>query len=270
MRAVEMLKERQNSRSAHSQLQNQAVRKLLSKNKFRFNGSDVLVFVPVYNEEHTITKVVKGIRDCCNFDLLVIDDGSTDSTPGILRQLDVEVVTHPSGIKSNVLLSGLKVASALGYKYAVKIDGDGQHNPQDIPRLYEHAVRTGADITIGSRHLNGFNAKLLSIDGSGMWFCSKLVSLISRKRITDATSGFKIWNAKACETAIQAIEAGKLAEHSTYHVEELIIAAKKKLKVEEISVVIRPREYGESKSYTNRKLALFPLQLVRSTLRALF
>ena len=73
MRAVEMLKERQNSRSAHNQLQSQAIGEFLSKNRFRFNGSDVLVFVPVYNEEHTVAKVVKGIRDCCNFDLLVID-----------------------------------------------------------------------------------------------------------------------------------------------------------------------------------------------------
>jgi len=213
----------------------------------------MLVFVPVYNEEHTVAKIIKEVRNCCDFDLLVIDDGSTDSTPGILRQLDVEVVIHPSGINSNVLLSALKVARALGYKYVVKVDGDGQHNPQDIPRLYEHAVRTGADITIGSRHLNGFNAKLLSIDGSGMWFCSKLVSLISRKRITDATSGLNIWNARACETILQAMETGKVKEHSTNQVEQLIIAARKKLKVEEISVVIRPREYGKSKSYTKKK-----------------
>ena len=254
----------------HRQRQDQAIEEFLSKNRFRFNGSGVLVFVPVYNEEDTVARVIKEIRDCCDFDLLVINDGSTDSTSSILRQLDVEVVTHPSGMSSNVLLSGLKVARALGYQYAVKIDGDGQHDPQDIPRLYKHAVKTGADITIGSRHLNGFDAKILSIAGSGMWFCSKLVSLLSRKRITDTTSGFRIWNARAYETAIQAVEAGKLKEHSTRNVEELIIAVNRKLKVEETSVVIRPREYGESKSYTKRKLALFPLNLLRSTFRALF
>lgn len=253
----------------HNKRQNSAIGEFLFKKAPQFNGTDVLVFVPVYNEENTVAKVIKDVRDCCNFDLLVIDDGSTDSTSRILRQLDVGVLPHPQGMNSDVILSGLRVARALDYKYAIKIDGDGQHDPRDIHRLYEHATKTGADITIGSRHLNGFNAKILSIRGSGMWFCSKLVSLLSRKRITDTTSGFKIWSARACETAIQAAEVGKLTTHSTYHVEELIIAAKKKLKVEEISVVVHPREYGESKSYAKKKLLMFPLNLIRSTIRAL-
>jgi len=119
-------------------------------------------------------------------------------------------------------------------------NGDHQHAPQDIPRLYEHAIKTGADIVIGSRHLTGFAANILSIEGSGMWFCSRLVSFLSRKRITDTTSGFKIWSQRACKVAISAFKEGKLKEVSTYHVEELMIAAKKKLKVEEVSVVMHP------------------------------
>lgn len=252
-----------------SELRSEAVGDLLSKNAFRFHGSDVLVFVPVYNEKCTIAKVVSKIRQACNFDLLIIDDGSTDSTPHILRKLDVEVLKHQRCLGSGIM-SGLEVGYTLGYKYVIKIDGDHQHAPQDIPRLYEHAIKTGADIVIGSRHLNGFEANILSIKGSGMWFCSKLVSFLSRKRITDTTSGFKIWSRRACEVAILALKEGKLKEGSTYHVEELIIAARKKLKVEEISIVMRPREYGETKSYAKKKLVLFPLNLLRSTIRALF
>jgi len=259
-------------RRANSQqeLQNKATSEFLSKGTFRFHGSDVLVFIPVHNEECTIGRVIEKVKEDCNFDLLIIDDGSIDSTPDILQNLDVEVLKHPICLGSSVIISGLEAAYSLGYKYVIKIDGDDQHNPRDIPRLYEHAIQTGADIVIGSRHLNGFSANILSIQGSGMWFCSKLVSLLSRKRITDTTSGFKIWSRKACEVAIQAFKDGKLKEDSTYHVEELIIAAKKKLEVEEISVVIRPREYGETKSYSKRKLIMFPPSLIRSTVRALF
>ena len=253
----------------HSELRNQAVREFLSKYTFRLNGSEVLIFIPVHNEEYTIAEVVNKIRQFCNFDLLIIDDGSSDSTPRIVRKLDVEVLKHPTRLGSGIM-SGLEVGYALGYKYVVKIDGDYQHDPQDIPRLYEHAIKTGADIVIGSRHLIGFDASILSIEGSGMWFCSKLVSLLSRKRITDTTSGFKIWSRSACEVAVSAFKKGKLKEVSTYHVEELIIAARKKLKVEEISVVMRPREYGETKSYSRKKLIMFPLNLIRSTVRALF
>ncbi len=251
------------------ELQSRAVGAFLSKSSFKSNGSNVLVFIPVHNEEHTIAKVVDKVRSLCNFDLLVIDDGSTDSTSDILRELDVEVLKHPICLGLGII-SGLEIGYALGYKYVVKVDGDYQHDPQDIPRLYEHATKTGSDIVIGSRHLNGFNVNILSIAGSGMWFCSNLVFLLSRKRITDTTSGFKIWSSRACGVAIQAFKDGKLKEGSTYHTEELIIAARKKLRVEEISVIMRPREYGESKSFSKMKLALFPLNLVWCTIRALF
>ena len=251
------------------QLQGEAVKEFLSQSHPRLNGSEALVYIPVRNEEHTIARVVERVRENCNFDIMVIDDGSTDSTSRILGEQQVEVLRHPTCLGSGVIISALEVGHALGYKYVIKIDGDDQHDPQDIPRLYEHAIRTGADIVIGSRHLHKFNAKILSIEGSGMWFCSKLVSLLSRKRFTDTTSGLKIWSRKACEVAIQAFKNGKLKEDSTYHVEELIIATRKKLKVEEISVVIRPRLYGETKSYSKRKLIMFPVNLVRSTFRGL-
>lgn len=256
--------------NSHQELQNQAMSEFLSKGTFQFHGSDVLVFIPVYNEEHTIARVIEKVKEDCSFDLLIIDDGSTDSTPDILQKLDVEVLKHPICLGSSVIISGLEAAYSLGYKYVIKIDGDGQHDPRDILRLYEHAIQTGADIVIGSRHLNGFNANILSIEGSGMWFCSKLVCLLSRKRITDTTSGLKIWSREACEVAIQAFKDGKLKEDPTYHVEELLIAAKKKLNVEEISVVIHPREYGETKSYSKRKLIMFPLNLIKSTIRTFF
>ena len=251
------------------QLQGEAVKEFLSQSHPRLNGSEALVYIPVHNEECTIARVVERVRGNCNFDIMVIDDGSTDSTPGILPKLDVEVLRHPARLGSSVIISALEVGCALGYEYVIKIDGDDQHDPQDVPRLYEHAVKTGADIVIGSRHLHKFNAKILSIEGSGMWFCSKLVSLLSGKRITDTTSGLKLWSRRACEVAIQSFKNGKLKEDSTYHIEELIIAAKKKLHVEEISVVVRPREYGETKSYSKRKLIMFPLNLIRSTFRGL-
>ncbi|MFC1948648.1 glycosyltransferase family 2 protein [Chloroflexota bacterium] len=232
------------------------------------NGSKVLVYIPVNNEEQTIAQVVDGVKQSCDFDILVVDDGSTDSTRDILRELDVGILTHPVPIPSRIM-SGLEVGHALDYEYVVKIDGDGQHNPQDIIRLYKYAVETGADIVIGSRHLNGFKANKFSIKGSGMWFCSKVVSFLCRKRITDTTSGFKIWNRSSCQLAVRKFRKGKLREGSTHHIEELIIAARNKLSVEEIEVIIYPRKNGESRSFSRVGLIGFPLNLIRSTIRAL-
>ena len=257
------------SRANREELRRQATAEFLSRNPHHFNGSEALVSIPVHNEEHTIAEVVSKVRHACDFDVMVIDDGSTDSTPQILQALEVDVLRHPVCLGSGVIVSALEVGHSLGYRYVIKIDGDDQHNPQDIPRLYEHAVKRGVDIVIGSRHLHKFNAKILSIQGAGMWFCANLVSLLSRKRITDTTSGLKIWSRRACEVAIQSFQRGMLKEDSTYHVEELIIAARKKLRVEEISIVVRPREYGETKSYPTKKRIMFPLNLVRSTVRAL-
>lgn len=256
------------SKTNHIELQQKIIADFLSRGTPRFNGSEVLVYIPVHNEENTIARVVDKVKQSCNFDLLIVNDGSTDSTADIIRELDVEVLTHPVPFSSRIT-SGLEIGYALGYRYTLKIDGDEQHNPQDITRLYQHAIKTGADIVIGSRHLNGFKANRLSVKGSGMWFCSKLVSLLSRKRITDTTSGFKIWSRRACGVAIESFKNGRLRESSTYHVEELIIAARNNLKVEEVAVVMRPREYGESKSYAKKKLLMFPLNLIRSTIRAL-
>jgi len=253
----------------HGEPRKRAVAEFLAKETFRFHGSKVLVFIPVHNEKHTIAEVVGKVRESCDFDLLVIDDRSDDATPHILQQLDVEVLIRKTNSDSRII-NGLEVGYTLGYDYVIKIDGDGQHDPQDILRLYQHAVSTGVDIVIGSRHFNGFNGSILSIHGFGMWFCSKLVTLLSRKRITDTTSGFKIWSRRACEIAIQSSRMGKLKEASTFHVEELLIAAKNQLRVDEIGVVMHRRECGETKSFAKKELVTFPLNLARSTFRVLF
>ena len=256
-----------NQEKHKQQMQDQAITAFLAEDSHR--SSNVLVTIPVCNEEMSIADVVKGVRANCDFDLLIIDDGSTDSTPSILKKLDVWVVTHPVNLGVYVILTGLEIGFRMGYDYVLKIDGDNQHDPKDILRLYDHATETDADIVIGSRHLSKFKANIFSFEGSGMIFCSKLVSLLSGQRVTDTTSGFKVWSRGACDMIIKEFERGTLREDSTYHVEELIIAARRKLKIEEVEVVMWEREFGESKSYAKNKMWMFPINLIRATMRAL-
>lgn len=248
-------------------MQDRAITAFLAEDSHK--SSNVLVTIPVCNEEMTIADVVKGVRANCEFDLLIIEDGSTDSTASILKKLDIWVVTHPINMGVYVILTGLEIGFRMGYDYVLKIDGDNQHDPKDILRLYNHAIETNADIVIGSRHLSQFKANMFSFEGSGMIFCSKLVSLLSGQRVTDTTSGFKVWSRKARDVMIKEFKKGKLREDSTYHVEELIIAARHKLKIEEVEVVMREREFGESKSYAKKKMWMFPINLIRATIRAL-
>ncbi|NQT72523.1 MAG: glycosyltransferase family 2 protein [Chloroflexi bacterium] len=252
----------------HWATQQKIIKGFLSRNSSKLNGSDVLVFIPALNEEKTIADVVNNVKRSTNFDVLVIDDGSDDNTPEIIKELDVEVLTHKKGTGWRII-SGLQVAYDLGYKYVIKIDGDNQHDPDDVTRLYKHAVKTQSDIVIGSRHYNGFTSNVLSLKGFGMWLSARLVSMVSRQHITDATSGLKLWNRRSCELALKAFENGNLQEGSTHHSEELMIAAREKLNIQEIPVIIHCREYGVSKSYSRQKLILYPFKLLQSTVTAL-
>lgn len=252
----------------HKKTQPRDVDRFLAKGSYRFSGSDVLVFIPAHNEEQSIADVVRKIKKVCDFDVLVIDDRSDDATPDILSKLDVEVLTRIKNCDSRII-NGLEVAYTLGYKYVIKIDGDGQHNPQDIPHLYQHAVNTNTDIVIGSRHLNGFNGHTTTIKGFGMWFCARLVTLLIGKHIKDSTSGFKIWSNRACQAMIQAAKKGKLKDGATYHIEELLLAHKNQLKIDEIEVVMHDRAYGNSKSFAPKEMVTFPFHLIRSLWRAL-
>jgi len=244
-----------------------AIQEFIERDHPYFRGSDTLVYIPVYNEEQTIGKVISDVRANCIFDILIINDGSTDNTSSILSNVNIEVLNHPKRSGSMVILSGLEIAFKMGYRFAIKIDGDDQHDSHDIPRLYEQAVKTSADEVIGSRHLHDFNANIFSVQGLGMWFSTKLVFLLSRQRITDTTSGLKIWNRKACRIIIQAYNEGKLREGSTSLIEELLITAKNKLKVNEIAVIMYPRKFGESKAYSKKTLFMFPINLIRSIIR---
>ncbi|MFC1917810.1 glycosyltransferase [Chloroflexota bacterium] len=247
---------------------NPSVTEFLSRNDHQFRKTEALVYIPAYDEEDTIADIITRIRQICGFDILVIDDGSNDKTPEILKTLDVDILRRVNGWGSRII-DGLEVGYALGYSYVIKIDGDGQHDPHDIQRLYELATSTGTDIVIGSRHLKQFTGSKTWVAGQGMRFCSALVKFILKQRVTDTTSGLKIWNHHACEVSIQAFRNGKLKQGSTYHVEELIIAARNGLKIKEVDVVMHPREFGESKSFNRKELFIFPLQLLRSTFRAL-
>ena len=248
-------------------LQNEAFKEYLSHSKHRLKKSDILVFIPVHNEEITIEKVIKKVQTSCDFDILVVDDGSTDATNSIVKQMGIEILKHPRCLGSMVLLSGLMAAKSFNYKFIVKIDGDDQHDAKDIPKLYAHAVKTNADVVTGSRHFKKYAGNLFSVQGLGMWFCSGVVSVMARRRITDVTSGLKIWNSKAVETLIQAFNKGLFDEDSTILIEETLIEAKKRLIIEEIPVVMYPREYGESKSYSKKKMMMFPWNLIRSLAR---
>ncbi|HID17259.1 TPA: glycosyltransferase family 2 protein, partial [Candidatus Bathyarchaeota archaeon] len=115
----------------------------------------IIACIPAYNEEETIAKVV--IQAQKNVDkVIVCDDGSNDLTGVIAEGLGAEVLRHERNLgKGAALRSLFRRAEELGADVTVTLDGDGQHDPADIPRLVEPILRGEADVVVGSRYFGG-------------------------------------------------------------------------------------------------------------------
>ncbi|CAG0947260.1 Dodecaprenyl-phosphate galacturonate synthase [Anaerolineae bacterium] len=153
------------------------------------NMPRISVIIPALNEELVIANVVKQIHAVVNkldqnHEIIVIDDGSTDDTANQAREAGAVVIQHPYNIGNGASVkSGIRRARG---KILVTIDGDGQHDPNDIPRLVN---RIGAyDMVVGSRNRESDTAA--HRDLANMIFNS-LASYVSERKIEDLTSGFR-------------------------------------------------------------------------------
>ena len=118
------------------------------------SGSDsLLVIIPAFNEEGAIGGVVSSVRrHVPDTPVLVIDDFSSDSTISAARSAGAELLCLPHHLGlGGAVQAGYKLAFELGFEYVIRVDGDGQHNPADIPRILEALKTTGCEMIIGSR-----------------------------------------------------------------------------------------------------------------------
>lgn len=224
--------------------------------------------IPAFNEEKIIGRVVKGVRELYpNFDILVINDGSEDKTEVEAWRAGANVITLPFNTGGTAaVLTGYLIALKYGYDYLVKIDGDGQHRPEDIERVLQPIIMGGADICVGSRYLAykiGMKEDSI-IKIAGRAFSSALITALTKRKITDTTSGLRAWNRKALHILTNIyLNERRLPDDSVLWLVETVIASENKLKTEEIAIEILPRKYGKSKSYSFSKMVRYPIRLIR-------
>ena len=156
----------------------------------------ILIIIPAYNEESRISAVVQSVRDNApEFDIVVIDDGSKDDTAQVARSAGALVVSHPFNLGYGVAIqTGYKYALNKGYDFMVQIDGDGQHDPAFIPQVLAPIVAGDADIVLGSRFLGTESYEPSLPRRIGMAFFRRILSLLTKTRITDSTSGYQAFN----------------------------------------------------------------------------
>jgi len=156
----------------------------------------IIVIIPAYNEGSRIAEVVSNVhRTVPDYDILVVNDGSHDSTASSAATAGATVLSHPFNMGYGVAIqTGYKFAYAKGYDFLAQIDGDGQHDPAYIQRLLEPVISGKTDLTIGSRFLEAGSYEPSLVRRIGMAFFRKVVSLIIGTRITDSTSGYQAFN----------------------------------------------------------------------------
>jgi glycosyltransferase involved in cell wall biosynthesis len=199
--------------------------------------------VPAYDEEGAIAGVVEGIRAFDpSIDVVVVDDGSTDSTAAVAVSAGAAVVRLPFNLGiGGAVQTGFRYALEHGYEVAVRLDGDGQHDPAELPKLLAPLVRGAADVVTGSRFQDTEDeyrpplARRLGIT----WF-AKLVSLLARQRVTDTTSGFQALN----ERGIALFARDYPSDYP--EVEATVLVLKHRLRLVEVPVRMLEREHGTS------------------------
>ena len=202
----------------------------------------ILVIIPAFNEAVAIRGVVEDVRfSLKEADLLVINDCSGDGTAEILdasgiNHLDLPVNTGIGG----AVQAGLKYALEKGYDIAVRIDGDGQHDPAYIGEMLKVLISGEADMAIGSRFMETGGYKSTFSRRAGIRFLGSICRIITKMKITDITSGFHAYGRKAMAA---------IYEHYPQDFPEpevIIIMSKLGIKIKEIPVKMKPRNEGVS------------------------
>ncbi|MFA5090828.1 MAG: glycosyltransferase family 2 protein [Candidatus Omnitrophota bacterium] len=152
-----------------------------------------IVIIPAYNEEARIGGVIRGIVGLdIGLDIVVVNDGSFDGTCGCAKTEGAAVLNHPINMGYGAALqTGYKYALENGYDIVVQMDGDGQHDPKYIPYMLDASSKEDVDVVIGSRFKqdSGYQAPVLR--RLGMIFFGILVTLVTRRKTTDPTSGYQ-------------------------------------------------------------------------------
>ena len=214
-----------------------------------------ICIIPAYNEEKNIRKVLKKIKTCDNVidKILVIDDGSEDKTVEIAKSCGADVITHVINRGTGAAQeTGYEVAIREGYDYIIQLDADYQHNPEYISIMLEE-IKNGYDMIIASRFLR-FNSEFPFIRKIGIKFFSNFVSLLTKKKITDITSGYRIYNTEKLK---------KLEKINNKHwaVEQTLNAILNKLTIKEVSVKMSCRKNGKSQ-FDFRTLIYYPFKML--------
>ncbi len=209
----------------------------------------LIITIPAYNEGETIGDVIHGIKQIVDkteyeYNIIVVNDGSTDNTVNIAKTSGALVYSHPYNYGlAETFRTEIEKALENNAEIIVHIDADGQYRPEEIPELIKLIEKGEADLVLGSRFM-GTIEKMSIVKKLGNIAFSKVVSQISGMKITDAQTGFRAFTRELAEKIT-------IISTHTYTQEQIIKAVRNKFKVKEVPIYFAKRRAGRSRLMSN-------------------
>jgi len=221
------------------------------------NRNKILIAVIAYNEEKNIRKTLEDLlANNIGYDIVVIDNGSSDGTAGVAQSMNIPVISHciNSGNSMGTVMTYFMYAHKKNYEILCQFDGDGQHIAAELPKIVNPLLNNEADYVIGSRFLEkeGFQSFFFRRIGIKVfaWIDSKIIG----HKVTDVTSGFRAYN-----TTIISF----FSNHYKHEIQDtnqlLLLSSFAGAKIKEVPVIMKERENGTSEFHSVNAL-LFPFK----------
>ena len=217
----------------------------------------ILVIIPAYNEQASIARVIERVKESIpEADIVVINDGSHDSTSLVAYESGAKVISLPYNLGIGAAVqTGFILAQAGNYEIAVQVDGDGQHDPSEIEVLMSRLLADECDVVVGSRYLTdrGYVTPLPRLLGTKI--LAAYVSMLAGQKFSDTTSGFRASNRRAIEICAENYPADYPEPES------LLTFRKIGLRVSEVPVHMSKR-YGGKSSITPFWSAYYMIKVI--------
>ena len=212
-----------------------------------------IVIIPTYNEKENIEKIIRKVRSLDgDFHILIVDDGSPDGTGAIVKELrqefpDTLFIIERSGKLGlgTAYITGFNWCLEHGYDYIFEMDADFSHNPDDLIRLYNACAVDGADMSIGSRYVEGIAVRDWPLSRILISYgASYYVRTVLGMKVYDSTAGFVCYSRKVLEN----IDLDKIhMKGYGFQIEMKYNAWKLGFKIKEVSIIFTDRKEGKSK-----------------------
>ena len=202
----------------------------------------VLVLIPAFNEEAAVRGVIEEVQAAMpGTPVLVVDDCSVDATRSQARTAGAKVLALPHHLGlGGCVQAGYRLAYELGYEYVIRVDGDGQHDPRDIPTILKALERGNCEMVIGSRFVDGKGSHTSFLRAAGIVFFRAVLRPILGRPVHDPTSGYVGVN----RTALALFSSTFPLEYP--EIEALVVLQRKRFRFVEVPCRFRPRRAGRS------------------------